>query len=518
MFYKPESGCMWDPTVLYRNGFYYMVSMYKPAVGQPDHFMWLAKSADGVHWEGMGSVLEDPAGVCKMYLYETDDGVMANFGSFSRADKRDNDTLRYYRSDDMVHWEYVGEDHPNPRWYHATGRWDHMYVYRDGDGTYYGYPVATPLPQFRSAWGLCKSRDGRHWECCEPPVIEWGDIPCINCLEGGGMEKIGGKYYYIGGFVGYAGNYGYGLFTFVADHPEGPFRPDKEAFRLCGFDRLEGRVFVQNLAAFARGKEGELLISNAVDAGGAYEIWLLPLRKAVVDEAGHLRLGYWEGNDQVKGPALPITKDMQLLAFATNPPGKTLPENWNPTVFQPREGGLCANVSAPNTPVVQDRNVLVLLQEKLDLAQGIVMEGKLKAVTYPVYDEQNHATNNWRPASFGIFLEEEGESLGGMAVTLEIGHPYKRYSHVENIRIAGETMVREIVDTIGEGCAEVKGIDAGREVSFRLLYRRNVFELYVDDLLVQTFVHLGKPAGRVGICLQNAKIEIEEWQMYRMNI
>lgn len=29
MIYKPENGCMWDPSVLYHDGYYYMVSMYK---------------------------------------------------------------------------------------------------------------------------------------------------------------------------------------------------------------------------------------------------------------------------------------------------------------------------------------------------------------------------------------------------------------------------------------------------------------------------------------------------------
>ena len=105
-----------------------------------------------------------------------------------------------------------------------------------------------------------------------------------------------------------------------------------------------------------------------------------------------------------------------------------------------------------------------------------------------------------------------------MAITLEIGHPYKRYSHVEKIHVSDGILTSEMIDTVGEGCAEVRGICADREVSFKLLYRRNVFELYADGLLVQTFVHLGKPAGRIGLYLQNAKVSVRDMKLYKMNL
>lgn len=517
MFYKPEHGGIWDPTVLYRNGKYYMVSMYFKDEDVRHDFMWLAQSEDGVHWKDVGAVLEDPAGICKMFLYETDTCVVADFGSFSEPSKVNNDTIRYYKSTDMEHWEFIGADHPDGTWYRTTGRWDHMYVYREKD-TYYGYPVATPHPELLSAWGLSISKDGYQWEVQAPPVIEWGEVPPIDCLEGGGMEKIGDTYYYIGGFVGYAGNYGYGLYTFTADSPKGPFRPDKEAFRLCGFDRLEGRVFIQNLAAFARGKDDTLLISNAVDGGGSRQIWLLPMRKAVVDAAGHLRLGYWEGNELVKGREIPVPKEAFQLTYATLRPEAPLPERCRPTVFEPSDGKLCANVNAFYGPTVSDRHMLVTLDIPMDLTQGMVFQGILKAYSYPVYDEVRHATENWRPASMGFFVEEEGETPRGMAISLENGHPYKRYSIVETIRLEQDRMNREMIDVTGEDCATVRGIDAGKEYAFRFLYRRNMFELYVGGFLVQTFVNLGTGTGRIGFVLQNAKVECSDLKLYAMNL
>lgn len=75
--------------------------------------MWMAKSEDGVHWESIGPVLEDTCGVCKMYIYEADDKVVINFGSFSDPGRCNNDTLRFYVSQDMVNWRFVGENHPD---------------------------------------------------------------------------------------------------------------------------------------------------------------------------------------------------------------------------------------------------------------------------------------------------------------------------------------------------------------------------------------------------------------------
>lgn len=63
-----------------------MVSMYKPTTSHKDNYMWLAKS---------------------------EDGIGLNFGSFSEDDRANNDTLRFYKSYDMVNWEFIGENNPD---------------------------------------------------------------------------------------------------------------------------------------------------------------------------------------------------------------------------------------------------------------------------------------------------------------------------------------------------------------------------------------------------------------------
>ena len=48
----------------------------------------------------------------------------------------------------------------------------------------------------------------------------------------------------------------------------------------------------------------DLLVNGYMYDGYTYETgntWLPPLKKAVVDAGGHLRLGYWQGNEAIKG-------------------------------------------------------------------------------------------------------------------------------------------------------------------------------------------------------------------------
>lgn len=111
--------------------------------------------------------------------------------------------------------------------------------------------------------------------------------------------------------MGYAGNYGYDLYTFVADDARGPYRPDRGAFRLCGFDRMN-RVLIENLVAFCR-VGNDVLVCNAVMAGGRDDVWPIPLRRAAVDGDGHFHLRWWEGNEALKGEALPVSWSLLSL-------------------------------------------------------------------------------------------------------------------------------------------------------------------------------------------------------------
>ena len=156
---------------------------------------------------------------------------------------------------------------PDERWYEVEeGRWDHMYCIPSEQGRYIGYAVAVPLKEHNSLSGIQRSADGLHWHCCPPLQIDWDGIAPVREMEVGGCEKIGDKYYLMGGICPpFNGNYAYSCYVFKAGQEEGPFKPDKEALRLCGFNGRRGEVFVQTLAAFCRNYDSdELLISNTL--------------------------------------------------------------------------------------------------------------------------------------------------------------------------------------------------------------------------------------------------------------
>lgn len=523
MFYKPSSGGMWDPTLLYFNDKYYMLSMFLNPETEKWDSMWVAKSEDGVHFDDIGCVLTESVNVCKMFAYVHGDKCRINHGSFSGRPDTDNDTLCFYESTDMKNWNHMFDNHPDPKWYNPVGRWDHMYVVQKeigcSDKGYWGYVVATPRLELNAAFGMLESEDGFNWNILPPPVIEWGDVPKVGMLEVGGCEKIGDKYYFIGGVGGYAKNGGYSMYTFVSDSPTGPFRPDMEAFRLCGFDRLPNRVFTQNLAAFCRGKDGEILISNAFDAGFPTKIWLLPTRKAVVDEKGHLRLGYWEQNELAKGVeldlnlknAIPLFMEDRSVGENGKIPGLTPPQ----LTVEKTDSVFIATSNMTTGFHLDDINALVMLDKKYDFTKGVILEGFLTADKNPPDKKTEAWPMCWRPSTIGFYLEHE-DGITGTAITIEVDHAYHRKSFIEIITLDGK-LKRETIDVSGEGCATLTGVTPETKHPFKLFIRRDMFELYVDNLLVQSFIVMKSTSGRIGFVLQNAQIHFEDLKIFEMN-
>ena len=80
------------------------------------------------------------------------------------------------------------------------------------------------------------------------------------------------------------------------------------------------------------------------------------------------------------------------------------------------------------------------------------------------------------------------------------------------------------VDTIGPGCAAPAGILPHTNHSFRLLIRKNMFELYLDDIYVQTFntTHapgtIGLTPRRIGFIAQNGQDLFDNLKAWSMNL
>jgi hypothetical protein len=290
-------------------------------------------------------------------------------------------------------------------------------------------------------------------------------------LEIGGCHAIDGKYYLVGGWFNYMGFTGYGVYTLVSDSPTGPFRADLPAYRLCG----NSTRWVAMWARFCP-TDQDLLINGYMYSGFSYETgetWLPPLKKAVVDSAGHLRLGYWKGNDALKGTSIPIDWNTCKKAFPD----------------ESRRDSTCAAtanrleiVAQPERNSIERTNVpttIAILDQPLDCSKGLVIEGTVQATCH---DRRLVAP------SVGFYLEEKpGE---GTAILL---HSYGR-TDIGKMTVADRVDFRS-EETIGLGCAAPAGILPHTNHAFRLFIRKNMFELYLDDMLVQTFNTTHEPGG-----------------------
>jgi hypothetical protein len=141
------------------------------------------------------------------------------------------------------------------------------------------------------------------------------------------------------------------------------------------------------------------------------------------------------------------------------------------------------------------------LDETFSPERGVVLEGTLRAQALAA------------GAAAGLALDEgEGTSL---ATLMGIGAPEGRETRIGHLQAAAGTF--NALDVTGKHCATVTGLEDGREHTFRLLSRRGMFELYVDDLLMQTYVY--KPgAGRLGFAVRNAKADIKSLRAWEMSL
>jgi len=141
----------------------------------------------------------------------------------------------------------------------------------------YGYWTGSPKKETGGQFGFGETLDGVHWKALEPPKVQYrhGEV--------GAIEKIGDRYYMMFGHHPV-------MVTLIADHPRGPFRPAKKNFRL-----LTGHTY---FSRFFKSPGGLLVCHHIIARDG--QVSFAPLKRAIVDEEGTLRLGWWEGNEKMK--------------------------------------------------------------------------------------------------------------------------------------------------------------------------------------------------------------------------
>lgn len=485
----------------------------------------IAESDDGVHWretDAFACPLEyGLAGYCvrwtgKEFIYFSSE---RNQGT----DRKDYPVvLRQHRSRDLKNWEFMGEEfttRPDKRWYRC--RWDELVILDDG-GKFYGYITSEPRSEFaQDSLGMLKSADGLRWEPLPPPVIEWEGLPPQQ-MEVCFCEKIGRRYYLGMGSRSYLGHLGFSVMMFVSDSPTGPFRPDKEAFRLCGNTTRDTNWLAKTLHW-----KGEILLSNWITTtldksfpgifGNGQSLWIGPLKKLITDTGGHLRIAWWPGNEAAKGASL--TVDLKQAAFA-HPAEKH------------RGTRSAMSVAAPNAILLQAGHdgAVAMLPGTFDFEKGVIIEGMLKATEPrgPVVG------THWHAAAAGFYFEEmPGKGMLMQLETLGLtrigGFEYRpepafdadefRLAAFGNVKRGGDYLglsrfTQE--DVIGPlGYAVPCGVYNSTPHRFRLLVKHGMFEFYLDDLLVQTYI-TGPANGRLGLFAKSGPVEFSNLQFRAM--
>ncbi len=479
LLYRAPEGSLKDNCVLWNDGTFYLFTMYRheqQIADVRDQWcnVWLATSTDGVHWKDVGPVIENaPFVIYAMRVWKVGDRFLMNHGSYT-GDKQD--VLRLWESADLVHWNYLGPGFDVRR---PDGqRIDHMDVIsenEDGKTVYYGYAVG----------GMLRSEDGAKWAWTgEFPFTDNLNVRVVQ--EPGGCQRIGDKYYLlVGGF--YPGSFQYAVATFISGKPTGPFTPDYPAFRLNGYS---GRNVVALWAGYCRLPNETLLTNYMLDPGGLYW-WHAPLKSAVVDAAGHLRMGYWKGNEALKGAELPCDSRKLTPAWPASDGDCDASQDQITLKARPLPSPRWITPGKPNI-------TLAFLDKTFDGEKGFVMEGSMKVTA-----------SDWIvfPA-VGICLE--GKDKSAIAVLFESWGQ----TEIGTLRWTEQPHF-ESEDRTGYGCATVAGIAPGEVCHFRLLFRKNIFEMYLNDLLVQTY-STDNITGRIGFMVQDGEAvigDLKAWEM-----
>ena len=283
MFFKAATmGGQWDTWLYWHEGTYYLFLL---AGEDKWHSIVMATSPDGVHWNETGTVLSKAPGVTWMGTgstwkspnYEKDKKFFLNFSEF----RGPRQTIFFAESMDLLHWRRLPAEYEfkqDERWYNRDGRWDCIYTIPRPGGGLYGYWTATPKPETGGRFGFGQSADGVKWEALPPPKVTG-----VGNGEVGAVERIGDKYYMMFGTHPI-------MVTLVADQPEGPFHAAKKNFCL-----LSGHTY---FSRFLPTPQGILVNHHSIARNG--QVYFTPLKRAVVDSEGTLRLGWWEGNEKLK--------------------------------------------------------------------------------------------------------------------------------------------------------------------------------------------------------------------------
>ena len=512
MLYRPrQANKMWDTWLYYYDGVHYLYHLHM--LTGPGDGITVATSTDGVHFDEVGPVILKRDGADWLgtgSVWPIGDRFIMNFSEIRNGVQ----AVFFAESPDLIHWERLGDEYrcdPDPRWYDdtPTGRWDCISMLPRSEGAgFVGYLTARPWPQTPGlsyeSMGKVESEDGLHWHAVAPPVFEWGDWPKMNVHEPVGLERIGDRYYVLMG-LGRANHLGdrhawdslgsaSGMYTFVAEDLDGPFSPDTEAYGHLVSNNTWHRTTPERFQTTAWCSRfyrvpGEVLVHHHSVTRSDVR-WFAPLKKAVVDDEWHLRLGYWQGNEAVKGKKIEVdlTSSTRVYPLQGEPDCRRHPTDCvSDAIAEPDR----LEVDEPHS------GGLMLLGNHFDTQRGVILEGTFEIDSPP---------KRW--SGIGLFVEERLDWGGATRGTA----------------ILAETRGRTEIGVLMQGRGFVPddavrlGITPGERCRFNLLLRGSLLEFYLNDLLVQCYSIAEQTTGRLGLVFESGRATFENLRAWEMNL
>jgi hypothetical protein len=333
LFFTPATSPMWDTLIYHHQNTFYLYYLTK-AFGQLDG-VGLAVSHDGVYWKDHGKVIEKAAdatwlgsgAVWPVVDEASSNGkFIMNFSEWRGDQKHGRQTIFFAESSDLIHWARLGSEYEfrqDTRWYEPNGRWDNIWPGPRPGGGYYGYWAATPKGK-KVGLGFGESDDGVNWKALEPPVLSYVPLgpPSLPSPEVGAVYVWRDRYYALVGLDDLNPQvnddfteFRPGHTTFVADSPRGPFTPAPKNRRLLVGNSSYFARFVDTPGGVLLNHHAWEILEGAPLGVNDDTTCMPPLKRAVWDDEGTLRLKWWTGNEKGKCRRVPVEPQLWDTAF-----------------------------------------------------------------------------------------------------------------------------------------------------------------------------------------------------------
>jgi hypothetical protein len=195
-----------------------------------------------------------------------------------------------------------------------------------------------------------------------------------------------------------------------------------------------------HFARFASGTDQPLVVHHLMAPSGLDtqpDCYLAPIKAVDIDEEGIMRLAYWKGNDGLKS----------------------------------REVEFSISKQEQNT-----NERLVMFERRFDTRYGLVLEGCFRDMK----------RGRFLSLDQGLYIETDAVSNTGVGIFI------KPFGITQIGTMKGDASGFRMDSFIN------RQVSYGTNPHFRLLLRGSLFELYINDLLVQSYSMPADATGRIG--------------------